>query len=78
VKQHDEISLRGIAYPTPSNQYWPGGCHLFFWNLGMQMIQQPDKTTILYANDYAHRQVRLKSAHPAKFAPYWHGNSVGY
>jgi hypothetical protein len=51
VKQHGEISLRGIPYPTPSNQCWPGGVPFVFWNLGMQMIQQPDKITILYAND---------------------------
>src|SRR5262249_46322185 len=41
VKQHGEISLRGIPYPTPSNQCWPGGVPFVFWNLGMQMIQQP-------------------------------------
>ena len=55
VKQHGEISLRGIPYPTPSNQCWPGGVPFVFWNLGMQMIQQPSKITILYANDYAYR-----------------------
>src|SRR6266566_1694560 len=25
VKQHGDISRRGIPYPTPSNQCWPGG-----------------------------------------------------
>jgi hypothetical protein len=25
VKKHREISLRGIGYPTPRNQCWPGG-----------------------------------------------------
>jgi hypothetical protein len=32
----------------------------FFWNLGMQMIQQPDKNR----SSYAHRQVRLN--HPIR------------
>jgi hypothetical protein len=25
VKEHGEMSLAGIGYPTPSNQCWPGG-----------------------------------------------------
>jgi hypothetical protein len=78
VKQHGQISLRGIPYPTPSNQCWPGGVPFVFWNLGMQMIQQPDKITILYANDYAYRQVRLNQPHPANVAPSWYGDSVGH
>jgi hypothetical protein len=78
VKQHGEISLRGIPYPTPSNQCWPGGVPFVFWNLGMQMIQQPSKITILYANDYAYRQVRLNQPHPANVAPSWYGDSVGH
>jgi hypothetical protein len=56
----------------------PEAAICFFWNLGVQMIQQPDKITILYANDYAHRQVRRNQPHPANVAPFWHGNSVGY
>ena len=74
VKQHGEISLRGIPYPTPSNQCWPGGVPFVFWNLGMQMIQQGDKITILYANDYAYRQVRLNQPHRASVAPSWYGD----
>ena len=35
VKQHGEISKQGIAYPTPSNQCWPGGVPFVFWNIGM-------------------------------------------
>src|SRR6516162_6076254 len=64
------------GYPTPSNQCWPGGVPFVFWNLGMQMIQQPSKITLLYANDYAYRQVRLNQPHPANVAPSWYGDSV--
>jgi hypothetical protein len=78
VKQHGEISLRRILYPTPNNQCWPGGVPFVFWNFGMQMIQQPTKITILYANDYAYRQVRLNQPHPANVAPSWYGDSVGH
>ena len=30
VKQHGQISLHGIPYPTPSNQCWPGGVPFVF------------------------------------------------
>jgi hypothetical protein len=62
----------------PARQCWPGGVPFVFWNLGMQMIQQPSKITILYANDYAYRQVRLNQPHPANVAPSWYGDSVGH
>jgi hypothetical protein len=48
VKKHGEISLAGVAYPTPSNQCWPGGVPYIFWNFGMQMLQLPDRVTIVY------------------------------
>ena len=49
VKQHGETSLRGVTYPTPSNQCWPGGVPFVLVNIGMQMLQQPDRITILYS-----------------------------
>ena len=30
VRRHGEISLRGIGYPTPRNQCWPGGVPFVF------------------------------------------------
>ena len=33
VKKHGEISLTGVAYPTPSNQFGPQGCLSFFCSL---------------------------------------------
>jgi len=78
VKQHGEISKKKLAYPTPSNQCWPGGVPFVFWNLGMQMLQQKDKVTILYANDYAVRHVYLIRAHPAHVTPSSYGDSVGH
>ena len=48
VKKHGEISLSGVASPTPSNQCWPEPVPYIFQNIGMQMLQQPDKITILY------------------------------
>ena len=78
VKKHGEISLGGVPYPTPSNQCWPGGVPFVFWNIGMQMLQQPDKITILYSNDHEVRHVRMNQPHPAHVTPSWYGDSVGH
>ncbi|HYK79702.1 MAG TPA: hypothetical protein VEU95_08735, partial [Micropepsaceae bacterium] len=64
VKKHGELSLSGVTYPTPSNQCWPSGVPYVFWNFGMQMLQQPNKITILYLHDQEVRQVRMNQAHP--------------
>jgi hypothetical protein len=77
VKQHGEISRTGVPYPTPSNQCWPGGVPFVLWNIGMQMILQPDKITLLYSNDHEVRQVRMNAAHPGSLTPSWYGDSVG-
>jgi hypothetical protein len=78
VKQHGEISLTGVPYPTPSNQCWPGGVPFVLWNIGMQMLQQPGKITILYSNDHEVRQVHMDRSHPARLTPSWYGDSVGH
>jgi hypothetical protein len=78
VKQHGEISKTGVPYPTPSNQCWPGGVPFVFWNIGMQMIQQPDKIIFLYSNDHEVRHVRLNASHPVQVTPSWYGDSVGH
>jgi hypothetical protein len=77
VKQHGELSKKKIVYPTPSNQCWPGGVPYVFYNIGMQMLQQKDKVTILYANDYAVRHVYMNRTHP-EHTPSWYGDSVGH
>lgn len=78
VKKLGEIALSGMPYPTPSNQCWPGGVPFVLWNIGMQMIQQPDKITILYSNDHEVRHVRMNEPHPAHVTPSWYGDSVGH
>jgi hypothetical protein len=40
VKEHGDLSLSGVGYPTPSNQCWPDGVPYIFWQYGMQMLQQ--------------------------------------
>jgi hypothetical protein len=79
VKKHGEISLTGVTYPTPANQCWPQPVPYIFWTIGIQLLQQPDKVTILYSNpDHEVRQVRLNQPHPARVTPSWHGDSVGH
>jgi hypothetical protein len=78
VRKHGEISLTGVPYPTPSNQCWPGGMPFVLYNIGMQMLQEPDKITILYSNDHEVRHVRLNQPHPAQVTPSWYGDSIGH
>jgi hypothetical protein len=78
VKKRGEISLAGVAYPTPTNQCRPEPVPFIFWNFEMQMLQQPDKITILYWFDHEVRHVRLNQLHPAKVTPSWYGDSVGH
>jgi hypothetical protein len=77
VKQHGEISLAGIGYPTPSNQCWPGGVPYVFWDFLMQMFQEPDQITMIYRQGNEVRRVRMNQPHPARVTPSWYGDSVG-
>src|SRR5712664_4679043 len=67
VKKHGEISLAGVTYPTPANQCWPQPVPYIFWTIGIQLLQEPDKITILYSNpDHEVRHVRMSQRHPAR------------
>jgi hypothetical protein len=78
VKKQGEIELSTGPSPTPSNQCWPGGVPFMFYNIGMQMLQQPDKITFLYSNDHEVRRVRMNQPHATPVAPSWYGDSVGH
>ena len=79
VKEHGEISLTSVVYPTPSNECWPAGVpFVFSSNIGMQLLQQPDEVVILYSNDHEVRHVRMNQPHPARVTPSWYGDSVGH
>ena len=79
VKKHGEISLAGVTYPTPANQCWPQPVPYILWTIGIQMLQQPDKITILYSyTDHEVRHVRMNQLHPARVTPSWYGDSVGH
>jgi hypothetical protein len=78
VKKHGDISLTGGTYPTPSTHCWPSGVPYIFFQLGLQMLQQPDQITFLYLRDHEVRHVRLNQPHPAPVKPSWYGDSVGH
>jgi hypothetical protein len=78
VKKYGEIELSGLAHPTPSSHCWPSGVPYIFFQLGMQMLQQPDEITFLYLRDHEFRHVRMNQPHPAQVTPSWYGDSVGY
>jgi hypothetical protein len=66
VKRHGSIALRGVGDPTPRNQCWPGGVPFVFPSGATQLVQQPDKVTILYGYDHQVRHVRMNQPHPAQ------------
>ena len=48
VKKHGELELSGKGHPTPMTECWPSGVPFIFGNVAMQILQQPDRITILY------------------------------
>jgi hypothetical protein len=78
VRKAGEVAMAGIGYPTPRNQCWPEQVPFVFSNFGMEILQRPDKVTILYPFDHQFRQVRLNERHPPRVTPRWYGDSVGH
>jgi hypothetical protein len=78
VKKHGELGLNGIGDPNPRIQCWPGGVPFVFTNGPTQLLQQPDRVTILYSYDHQVRRVRLNQPHSAQVSPSWYGDSVGH
>jgi hypothetical protein len=78
VRKHGQSELTGVPTATPRNQCWPEGVPFVLGNMGMQMIQQPDKIIILYDHDHQVRHVRMNEPHPAQVTPSWYGDSVGH
>jgi hypothetical protein len=78
VKRHAELGLKGIGDPNPRIQCWPAGVPFVFTNGPPQLLQQPDKVTILYSYDHQVRRVPLNRPHPTQVNPSWYGDSVGH
>jgi hypothetical protein len=78
VKTFGELSLRGVTFPSPANQCWPEPVPYIYKNFAMQMLQQPDRITIIYEQDHEVRHVRMNQPHPPHVAPSWYGDSVAH
>jgi hypothetical protein len=78
VRKYGEISLAGVVYPSPRNQCWPQGVPGVFFDVGMQMLQTPDRISIIYNADHEVRRVRLNDIHPTLLTPSWYGDSIGH
>src|SRR6266550_2545948 len=78
VKRFGEMSLAGITFPNPSNQCWPHPMPFIYKQFTVQMMQQPDRITMLYSGDHELRRVRMNQPHPSPLTPSWYGDSVGH
>src|SRR6185503_3965712 len=78
VKKNGEQSIAGVVFPNPANQCWPEPGTFIYKNFGLQILQQPDKVTLLYEQDHEVRRVRMNQKHPAQVKPSWYGDSIGY
>ncbi len=78
VKKFGEISLSGRIFPDPDNMCLQNPVPYILWNFNIQLLQQPDKVTLIYQHDSDFRVVRLKEPHPATIVPSLHGDSVGH
>jgi hypothetical protein len=78
VKKFGEISLSGRIFPDPDNMCLQNPVPYIFWNFNVQLLQQPDKVTLIYPHDSDFRVVRLNQPHRATVTPSLHGDSVGH
>ena len=77
VKKFGEMSQAYFGFHNPRNQCWPNGIP-FILPVGMTMLQQPDRITIIYQLDHQVRQIRMNAQHPANVKPTYYGDSVGH
>ena len=78
VKKNGELSLAGVAFPSPSNTCWPEPVPYLFKHMAMSMLQLPDRVVMLFNEDHEVRIVRLNQQHPPLVKPSWHGDAVGH
>ena len=78
VRKHGELGLNYTGDPNPRNQCRPEGPPFVFTNGPTQLVQTPDKVTIMYGYNHQVRHVRMNQNHPAKVIPSWYGDSVGH
>ena len=65
-KARRNLADRRSAIRTRATSVGPAGVPFVFTSGGMQLLQQPDKITILYDYDHQVRHVRMNQPHPAR------------
>jgi len=78
VRKFGEIELNGVNFPTPRNQCWPQAVPLIFYDESVQLLQQPDKITLVYNYDHEVRHVLMNKPHLVGVTPSWSGDSIGH
>src|SRR6266550_588855 len=79
VEKFGAKSLAGITFPNPSNQCWPMPMPFTFKNFVVQVLQEKDIVTLVYANpQHDVRRIRLNASHSKPLTPSWYGDSVGH
>jgi hypothetical protein len=78
IKRHAEIEIAGATAPNPSNQCRPMPPPYILQRQQMQLVQQAQQITILYAEDEQVRRIRLNARHPEHLVPSWLGDSIGH
>jgi hypothetical protein len=78
LKMHGERGLTWTGDPNPRTQCRPEGVPFLFTDRPTEILQQPDRITILYGHDHQVRRIRLNQTHPANVTPSWYGDSVGH
>jgi hypothetical protein len=78
VKKKGDLSLAGVVYANPANTCWLEPVPFLFKHMAMQMLEQPGKITMLFAENHEYRVVRMNQQHPAQLKPSWHGDAVGH
>src|SRR5690242_6083556 len=78
VRQRGALSMSGHPYPDPDNQCLQNPVPYIFWNFDIEILQQPDRVTIVYEHDDDYREVPMNGTHPAKITPSLHGDSIGH
>ncbi|HEX5280249.1 MAG TPA: hypothetical protein VFW28_09225 [Micropepsaceae bacterium] len=78
VRRRGELSMAGHPFPDPDNMCLQNPVPYIFWNFDIEILQQPDRVTIIYEHDDDYREVRLNGTHPAKVVPSVHGDSIGH
>jgi hypothetical protein len=78
VKKHGELEAKGLGAPNPSNQCLPMSPPYILQRQEIQVLQQKNQITLLYAEDQQVRRVRLNAQHPARVIPTWFGDSIGH